>query len=258
MTMAASAPVTRRVRAYFAPVNRSASAPTIFDPAAMGGFALDSPPAPWVDLGWIEKFARKSATKIVPLRSGVPATVQSQVRQEMEATVALQFLSWGKLQMALTAGSQHMNLLQAQVGAVASGSGGAGIAATPLSAGSTATQLNMTSTQTALFAPGQMVSVDVDYTGQTGFVGSGVSAAYVKAASAVQNDVNYVRRVSFNVGRVVAVNANGLQLAEPLLAGAPVSGMQVQPILGFVDREGGSFFWSGQRCLCCRASRVTA
>ncbi len=46
------APVTRRVRAYFAPVNRAAGVPTVFDAAQMGAFALDSPPAPWVDLGW--------------------------------------------------------------------------------------------------------------------------------------------------------------------------------------------------------------
>ncbi len=244
--LAAGPPVTRRVRAYFAPVNRSAGAPTLFDPAAQGGFDLDAAPAPWVDLGWVEKFARKPAGKIVPLRSGVPAVAQSQVRQEMEATVAVEFLSWGKLQMALTAWSQHMNLLQAQAGAAANGSGGTAVAATPLSIGSTATQLNLTAAQTALFTVGQMVSVDVDYAGQTGFVGSGVSAAYVKSASAVQNDVNYVRRVSFNVGRVAALNAAGLLLAEPLLAGAPVSGMCVQPMLGFVDREGGSFFqeWS--------------
>ncbi len=244
--LAAGAPVTRRVRAYFAPVNRSAGAATIFDPAALGGFNLDAPPAPWVDLGWVEKFARKSESKIAPLMSGLPATAQSQVRQQMEATVSLRFLSWGKLQMALTAGSQHMNLLQAQAGAAPSGSGGAGVAARPLASGSTATQLNMAAADAALFAAGQMVVVDVDYTGQTGFAGSGVSAAYVKSAAAVQSDVNYVRRVSFNVGRVLAVNSAGLELAEPLLAGAPVSGMQVQPIVGFVDREGGSFFqeWS--------------
>ena len=245
-TLAAGLPVMRRVRAYFAPVNRSAGAPTIFDPSALGGFNLNAPPAPWVDLGWVEKFTRKSASKIAPLRSGSPATAQSQVRQETEATVSLQFLSWGKLQMALTAGSQHMNLLQTQAGASPSGSGGAAIAATPLTAGSTASQLNLTAAQVALFTIGQMVAVDVDYAGQTGFVGSGVSAAYVKAASLVQNDVNYVRRVSFNVGRVAALNAGGLQLASPLLAGAPSIGMKLQPLLGFVDREGGSFFheWS--------------
>lgn len=242
----ANPPVTRRVRAYFAPVNRSTSTPTLFDPAQAGLFALDTPPAPWMDLGWVDKFQRKSTSKIGVMLSGSPATVQSQMREELDATISLQFLNWGKLQMALTAGSQHMNLLQVQTSAATSGSGGTGVAATPLQTGSTATQLNLAATQTAQFSVGQMVAVDVDYAGQTGFVGSGVSAAYVQSAASVQSDVNYIRRVTYNVGRVVAVNASGLQLGKPLLAGAPVAGMAVQPIVGFVDREGGSFFqeWS--------------
>jgi hypothetical protein len=63
----------------------------------------------------------------------------------------------------------------------------------------------------------------------------------------VGSDVNYVRRVSLNVGRVVGIAAGVLQLGAALLAGAPVAGMQVSPLVGFVDREGGGFFqeWSG-------------
>jgi hypothetical protein len=50
-----------------------------------------------------------------------------------------------------------------------------------------------------------------------------------------------------NVGRVVAIVAGVLQLGGALLAGVPVAGMQVSPLVGFVDREGGGFFqeWSG-------------
>ena len=36
---------------------------------------------------------------------------QSQVRTEVEATVSLEFESWGKLQLSLSSGSQEMNLL---------------------------------------------------------------------------------------------------------------------------------------------------
>ena len=64
------APVTRRVRAYFAPVNRVAGVPTVFDAAQMGAFALDTPPAPWVDLGWCSGFVRKSETKVGALTDG--------------------------------------------------------------------------------------------------------------------------------------------------------------------------------------------
>ena len=51
---AAMVPITRRVRAYFAPINREADISAIFDPGKHGAFPLDSPPAPWIDLGWIE------------------------------------------------------------------------------------------------------------------------------------------------------------------------------------------------------------
>ena len=243
----AVAPVTRRVRAYFAPVNRAAGVPTLFDAAQMGGFGLDSPPAPWVDLGWCEGFARKSATKVGALRTGAPAIVASQVRTEVEATVQLEFESWGKLQMALAAGSQQMNLLLTPSGAAANGSGGLAAAPVALAAGSTATSLNVGTAAAAGFSVGSLVAVDVDYSGQVGFVGSGVSGAYVQASADVGGDVNYVRRVSLNVGRVVSIAGGVLTLGAPLLAGAPVAGMQVSQLAGFVDREGGGFFqeWSG-------------
>jgi hypothetical protein len=37
----APAPVARRVRGYFAPVNRTAQTPVLFDPAEQGGFSLE-------------------------------------------------------------------------------------------------------------------------------------------------------------------------------------------------------------------------
>src|SRR5215469_14241997 len=107
----ATAPVNRRVRAYFAPVNRATAAPTIFDAAQSGSFVLDAPAAPWVDLGWCSKFARRSgiASKsgaaqsgIVALRTGAPSMATSQVRTSVESAVQIEFESWGKLQMALT------------------------------------------------------------------------------------------------------------------------------------------------------------
>jgi len=242
----AVAPVTRRVRAYFAPVDRVAGVPTVFDAAQMGAFALNTPPAPWVDLGWCSKFARKSETKVGTLTTGAPAVVQSQVRSQVEATVQLEFESWGKLQLALAAGSQQMNLLQTASGAAANGSGGLAAAAAPLVAGSTATSLSV-GTASAQFQVGGLVAVDEDYVAQVGFVGSGVSAAYVSSPASVGNDINYIRRVTLNVGRVVGIAAGMLQLGGALLAGTPPSGMQVSPLVGFVDREGGGFFqeWSG-------------
>jgi hypothetical protein len=234
------------VRAYFAPVDRVHRQATLFDPSVNGRFSTNAPPAPWVDLGWIENFTRKSTSKFGELVTGTPGATQFQVRETVDATVALRFKAWSKLSMAPAAGSQHMNLIAPAAGGAANGSGSKGVPPVNLTTGSTATFLALAASDAAGFPAGSLVTVDVDYAGQTGFVGSGVYAAYVNSASAVNNDPDYIRRVSFNVARVAASSSTGLQLAQPLIAGAPAATMRVQPISGFVDREGGSFFqeWS--------------
>jgi hypothetical protein len=242
-------PMARSVRAYFAPVNRAAQQPTIFDPSANAQFSPSAPPAPWSDLGWIENFARKSTGKLGDLVTGSPGTTQCQVRETLDATVSFRFKTWSKLSMALASGSEHMNLIVPAAGGAANGSGSKGVPPVNLASGSTATFLALAASDAAGFTAGSIVTVDADYAGQTGFVGSGVSAAYVQSAAAVNSDPDYIRRVSFNVARVASVvtgTTSGLNLAQPLIAGVPASGMRVQPICGFVDREGGSFFqeWS--------------
>jgi hypothetical protein len=243
----AAAPVVRRVRGYFAPVNRAGGVPVLFDPAEMGRFGLDAPPAPWISLGWIQDFARKAGSKTAPVLTGIPAAVLEQVRETLDAEVSFRFLSWTKLTMALATGSQHMNLLAPAAGAAAVADGGAGASAAGILTGATATFLPMLAADAAKFAAGQIVAVDVDYSSQTGFVGSPVSGAYVKAGlAAVLADVDYVRRVTFNVALIASVSMTGLTLAEALPGGAPVTGMKASAVVGFVDREGGSFFqeWS--------------
>jgi hypothetical protein len=247
--MPALPPMSRSVRAYFAPVNRAAQQPTLFDPSASGQFTLTAPPAPWIDLGWIENFARKSASRLGDLVTGSPGTTQYQVREAVDASVSFRFKTWSKLSMALASGSEHMNLIVPAAGGTANGSGSKGVPPVNLATGSTATFLALAAGDAANFSAGSIVTVDADYAGQTGYVGSGVSAAYVQSAAAVNNDPDYVRRVSFNVARVASVvtgTTSGLNLAQPLIAGVPASGMRVQPICGFVDREGGRFFqeWS--------------
>lgn len=239
----APAPVARRVRAYFAPVNRPAQTPALFDPAEQGRFSLDAPPAPWMSLGWIQNFVRTPVSKSAPLLTGIPAAPLEQVRQTLGAQVSLEFLSWTKLTMALATGSQHMNLLAPASGAAPAADGAEPSAAvTPLT-GSTPTSILLATADSAKFQAGSMVAVDVDYTGQTGFVGSPVSGAYVRQAL---TDVEYVRRVTFNVALVSQSSPTGLTLAEPLPGGAPATGAKVQAVMGFVDREGGSFYqeWS--------------
>ena len=238
------APAVKRVRAYFAPVNRVAQQATIFDPAQSGSFALDAPPSPWIDLGWINDFVRTSGTVITAVKTGAPASTQMQARSDIDATVRFAFESWGKLQLSLSSGTQQMNLLAAQSGAAIAGSGGAAVPSVPLQTGSTATTLNVGVTAATAFPVGSLVAVDVDYAaGTTGFVGSGVGGAYVKAAL---TDVDYVRRVTLNAARINSVSNGVLTLDRPLIAGVPGAGMKVSSVVGFCDREGSSFFqeWS--------------
>jgi hypothetical protein len=239
-------PVTRQMRAYFAPVNRITETPTIFDPAAYRMFPLDSPPAPWLDLGWIDQFERYYNTPTDIVRSGANALPAVQFRGPIEARVEFDFREWGKLQMALAGGSEHMNVLATSASAAPEPSGGTPLPGTAVQAGSTASQIVLGTGAASAFAPGNLIAVDVDYQQQIGYVGSGISAAYVSDPADVNNDPNYVRRVTFNVGRVVEVTATSLILSQPLLAGAPAAGASAQVVVAFVDREGGSFFqeWS--------------
>jgi hypothetical protein len=242
----AMVPITRQMRVYFAPVNRITETPTIFDPAASGAFPLDSPPAPWVDLGWIESFERFYDTPTDVVRAGTKTLPAMQFRGPIEARVEFDFREWGKLQMALAGGAENMNVLAISPSATPAPSGGTPIPAVAVLTGSTASQLVLGVGAVSGFGVGSLVAVDLDYEQQIGYVGSGISAAYVSNAAAVNNDANYVRRVTFNVGRVVEQTATSVILAQPLLAGSPATGASAQAVTAFVDREGGSFFqeWS--------------
>lgn len=242
---AAMVPVSRQIRAYFAPVNRASETPAVFDPSC-GMFSLNSPPSPWLDLGWVEDFTRWYETPTDAVRSGAKSQPAVQFRGPLDARVEFSFVEWGKLQMALACGSEHMNVLAPMPGGTAAASGGTpnpGVAILP---GSTASELILGAGAGSAFAAGSLLAVDLDYQQQIGYVGSGISAAYVTSAAAVKQDPNYVRRVTFNVGRVAEVTANSVLLAQPLLGGVPASGAAAQAVVAFVDREGGSFFqeWS--------------
>lgn len=237
------APVARRLRAYFAPVNRATQTPAVFDPSQLFTFSLDAPPAPWINLGWIQNFARRPISKSASLLTGIPTAPLEQVRESLGAQLSFQFLSWTKLTMALATGSQHMNLLAPATGAAAAADGALAATAVTVQSGSSATFVALSATDAARFAPGAIIAIDVDNIGQTGYVGSPVSGAYLRSAL---GDVDYIRRITFNVALVSQSATAGLTLAEPLPGGAPAAGSKLQALVGFVDREGGSFYqeWS--------------
>jgi hypothetical protein len=148
--------------------------------------------------------------------------------------------------MALAGGSEHMNVLAPAGSVTPAPSGGTPASAVAVLAGSTASEIVFGTGAVSAFTPGCLIAVDADYQQQTGYVGSGIAAAYVTSAAAPNLDANYVRRVTFNVGRVEQVTTTSVLLAQPLLGGAPATGASAQIVVAFVDREGGSFFqeWS--------------
>jgi hypothetical protein len=241
-------PAARRIRACFAPVVRSddgaTNTPAPFDFGRHGRFALASPPLPWLDLGWIENFSRAADTRVAPVRVGPKAAPAAQFRSSLGARVEFDFRQWGKLQMALSSGSQHMNVLAPDL--VADPSGQTPFAAVAVQPDSTATQLLFEAGATSAFAAGDLIAVDVDYSGATGYIGSGIAAAYVSSPAQVHSEASYVRRVTFNVARVASVAEQSITLAQPLAGGDPLLGAKAQKIAGFCDRESGSFFqeWS--------------
>jgi len=244
---AAMTPVTRQMRAYFAPVNRVNETPTIFDPGVSGGFPLNAPPYPWVDLGWIANFSRWYDTPTDVVRGGAKSLPAGQYRGALEARVEFDFRQWGKLQMALAGGSEHMNVLAPLAGCSSPApSGGAPAPAIAVLAGSTASELVLGAGADSAFPAGSLIAVDVDYQQEIGYVGSGIGGAYVSDPAAVGHDPNYVRRVTFNVGRVAETTATSVVLEQALLGGTPAAGASVQKVMAFVDREGGVFFqeWS--------------
>ena len=243
---AAMVPISRRVRAFFAAVNRATETPTLFDPGKYGAFALNMPPAPWIDLGWVDNFQRLCATATEPLRTGPQGTAVGQFRSTLDARVECDFREWGKLQMALAGGSEHMNVLAPDPSADARPSGGSPVTAVAVLPGSNAGEIFVGEGAVNAFSAGDIIAVDADYAGQTGYVGTGIPGAYVSDPTLVREDANYLRRITFNVGRVAEKTATSLVLAQPLLGGTPVTGMNVQKVIAFVDREGGAFFqeWS--------------
>jgi hypothetical protein len=247
MTRAGLRPIARQTRAYFAPVDRVNGPTAIFDPSKDSGFQLDGPPAPWIDLGWIENFQRTSTSQIEALIGGTAGAVSAQARHGLGARIDFEFRDWGKLQMALAGGAEHMNVLATDPSASRAGSGGVALAAVPLLAGSSAGELVLGAGAISAFQAGDLVACDVDYTQQVGYVGTGIAAGYVKSPGDVRNDANYVRRVTFNVGRVAQVTSASLLLTQALPGGVPAAAAAVQKVMAFVDREGGAFLqqWSG-------------
>lgn len=229
------------VRAYFAPVIRATETGTVFDPSQ--GFDLMNPPAPWLSLGAVRNFKRIAKSVMGTVRSGAVGVPQGQYRKTIDARVSLDFCEWGKLQMALAASSQHMNVLESADTSPRASGGAAKVGQAVLS-GSTAALILLDTSALGNYSAGELIVVDVDYIAGMTALGTGITASVPVAVAPL--DCDAVRRVSYNVGCISAITASGLQLDAPLPGGIPAAGAKMQKVIGFVDHEGGSFLqeWS--------------
>lgn len=238
-------PITGGLRAFFAPVTRSDGTPEIFDPSA-GEFDMDAPPRPWIDLGVIRSFERKAAAGLQTVRTGDGGLGQLQFRTQADSRISIEFCEWGKLQMALAAGSQHLNVLERSSDSDPRAAGGVAKTAVSIQWGTTANEIVLNSADLAGFSVGDLIAVDEDYSSQRGYVGTVISGAYVRENDSTSRDADFVRRVTYNVARVTEKTATSLKLQSSLPGGTPLDGAKVQKVVGFVDREGGTFLqeWS--------------
>jgi hypothetical protein len=234
-------PVVEAVRAYVVPIDRSTGISVPYDPSAQGEFDLDSAPEPLLDLGWLENFQRTSATKVETLRTGPQSTLTAQFRAEFDAGVEFDLPKWGKLQMALAGGGQQINVLATPTTSLPQSSGGIPVPAAYVQDGAMLYELPLAIDALASFEIGDMVAVDWDYKGQTGYVGSGAPGAYLASALDATSHVDLIRRGTFNVSRVSNKTQTSLILGQRLPGGVQ-AGMGVQKIAALLDREGGTYF----------------
>ena len=241
--LAAGSLITSSVRAWFAPLDRTGDLPIPFNPASIGRFDLHTAPAGWWNAGSVLDLKRAAASKVTPVWSGAPASVKTQVSANIGEEVEFTLPSWTRIGLALSSGTEVLNLFLPTGSGVTTPSGGTAALVESLLPGSTATVLQL-QVGSAVQA-GDLVVVDVDYTGQTGFLGSGGSGTYVPSSPSTI-DLHMVRRFSCNVGLVLSVNGTAATLAANLPAGAPTGAMRLSRLNGFTDRMGGGFLpeWS--------------
>lgn len=266
-------------RAYFMPYNYaigSAVASTLFGPTIVdltqGPFDSYLPPFNMADLGWIKDFKITVDSKIGQVRSGYRGAIRAQYRGQVGESFECKFNEYGRMQVKLACGTNVFNIFSASglsgggLGPLtASGAPSANVTAynpgSPVGWGLATGQTTpptltlATIPQLSQIYPGSWIVADQDYTvGQFGIIGDAGVPVYQNAVT----DVDYIRKTSDYVARVVSISGNVLTLDQPFVGGGsgspapnfnPATGfvsftnpqVRCQAIKGFAAREGGTF-----------------
>lgn len=248
-------------RGYFGPWDYQAAltsttgGPKILDLEVQGPFSTTSPPTGFTDTGWIKEFRVTPQSKIGQVRSGYRGAVRAQYRGEVGLQFEFKFRESGRLQMKLASGTTVLNMLAPANGATAhetSPLGTAGAPAVSMTSYSVVGASAILSVSSASgFVAGNYIVCDTDYSISSGVIGSNGSWVFPNAVT----DVDYIRKTSDFVARILSINGNNLTLDQPFVGGGapaatngtPLAGSKVQKVLGWTAREGGTFIqeWSG-------------
>jgi len=255
-------------RAFFAPYNAalgSASAntalgPTILDLQTGGPFNTYAPPAGFTDLGWIKDFKITPASKIGQVRSGYRGAVRAQYRGQVGESFEFKFREASRMAFKISTGTDPFNLLDASMASSAgplSASGAPKTAMVSYVPGPPAV-LNVSNAAAISASAGDFLVADIDYNPATyGLIGEAGVPVFPNAVT----DIDYIRKTSDFVARIVGVVGNAITLDQPFVGGGngttslpantpqgtPPAGSNVQLISGWACREGGTFIteWSG-------------
>lgn len=252
-------------RAFFAPYNPALGSgvasttigPTMLDLVTGGPFNTNSPPAGWTDCGWIKDFKLTPGSKIGAVRSGYRGAIRAQYRGEVGESFEFKFREAARMQFKIATGNNPFNLMFGAIPTTAgpiSASGAPKTAMTSYVAGPPSVLTVTSATAISVSGNGEYVVADLDYTTtQTGIVGS--TGFPVQPGQVT--DVDYTRKNSDFVARAISVLTNAITLDQPFVGGgsglilpivqAPPAGSNVQRIIGWASREGGTFIteWSG-------------
>lgn len=260
-------------RAYFAPYNYaigSAVASTVLGPTnvdlTQGPFDSYYPPFGLADLGWVKDFALTVESKIGQVRSGYRGAVRAQYRGQVGESFELKFNEYGRMQYKLASGTNVMNILGASglLGGTSgplTASGAPSIVVSSYSPGSpvawsapqaVAPTLTLASSPTAAqIGVGSYIVADQDYV--VGTFGSAIGDSGTPVYQNAVTDIDYIRKNSDYVARVVGITGNVLTLDQPFVGGgsgltgpnftgsAFTATVKCESVKGFVAREGGTF-----------------
>lgn len=255
-------------RALFAPYNPALGSavastvlgPTILDLQTSGPFNTNVPPTGWTDLGWIKDFKLTPGSKIGQVRSGYRGAVRAQYRGEVGESFEFKFREAARMQFKIATGTDPFNLLYSTTVSTTGPVSASGAAKTNMVSYSPGAVTTLTVGSSAAIGisggPGyEYIVCDADYlTTQYGTVGS----AGIPIQPNAVTDIDYLRKTSDFVARVISVASNVLTLDQPFVGGGsstsaivpgyaqPPANSNVQKVIGWTAREGGTFIteWS--------------